>query len=50
MSAAHDAAMAADKYGAQGYLTKPFDMDAVLEVIGRLATTRRGREGGVPTT
>jgi len=37
MSAAHDAALAADQYGAQAYLTKPFDMDTVLDVVGRLA-------------
>jgi DNA-binding response OmpR family regulator len=33
MSAAHDAAQAADTLGAQAYLAKPFDMDRVIEVI-----------------
>lgn len=39
MSAARDAAAAANELGAQAYLTKPFDMDAVLEVVSRLAAT-----------
>ena len=38
MSAAHDAAWAASKLGVQGYLTKPFELDAVLAVVDRLAT------------
>lgn len=38
MSAAHDAAVAADQLGAQAYLSKPFDMDTVLKVVGRFAS------------
>ena len=38
MSAAHDAASAAIKLGVQGYITKPFELDAVLAVVDRLAT------------
>jgi CheY-like chemotaxis protein len=38
MSAAHDTALAASKLDVQGYLTKPFELDAVLAVVGRLAT------------
>ena len=38
MSAAHDAASAASKLGVQGYLTKPFELEAVLAVVDRLAT------------
>jgi two-component system, chemotaxis family, chemotaxis protein CheY len=52
MSAAHDAASAARELGAQAYLTKPFDMDAVLEVVARVAATprpRQQRNGGVRT-
>jgi CheY-like chemotaxis protein len=37
MSAAHDAAWAARKLGVQAYLTKPFELDAVLAVVDRLA-------------
>jgi CheY-like chemotaxis protein len=37
MSAAHDAAHAADELGAQAYLAKPFDMDTVLGLIEKLA-------------
>ena len=37
MSAAHDAASAARKLGVQAYLTKPFEIDAVLAVVDRLA-------------
>jgi CheY-like chemotaxis protein len=47
MSAAHDAALAADQFGAQGYLTKPFDMDTVLEVVGRLANGAVRNKGGI---
>ena len=39
MSAARDVAAAASELGAQAYLTKPFDMDAVLDVVSRLAAT-----------
>ena len=39
MSAARDVAAAANELGAQAYLTKPFDMDAVLDVVSRLAST-----------
>jgi two-component system alkaline phosphatase synthesis response regulator PhoP len=37
MSAAKDVAAAAHDLGAQAYLTKPFDVDAVLSVVARLA-------------
>ena len=37
MSAAHDAASAARRLGVQAYLTKPFEMEAVLAVVDRLA-------------
>lgn len=37
MSAARDVASVARELGAQAYLTKPFEVDAVLAVIGRLA-------------
>ena len=46
MSAARDAAAAANELGAQAYLTKPFDMDAVLDVVGRLAATTPCGQGG----
>jgi DNA-binding response OmpR family regulator len=36
MSAARDVASAARELGAQAYLTKPFDMDAVLAIVHRL--------------
>jgi CheY-like chemotaxis protein len=49
MSAAHDAALAADQFGAQGYLTKPFDMDTVLELVGRLANGATCNGGGMRT-
>ena len=39
MSAARDVAAAANELGAQAYLTKPSDMDAVLDVVSRLAAT-----------
>jgi two-component system, OmpR family, KDP operon response regulator KdpE len=29
--------------GVQGHITKPFDVDAVVEAVGRLARGRRGR-------
>lgn len=38
MTAAQDAALAASKLGVQGYLTKPFELEAVLAVVDRLAT------------
>jgi two-component system, OmpR family, response regulator MtrA len=46
MSAARDAAAAARELGAQAYLTKPFDVDTVLDVVERLIShigTRPGR-------
>jgi CheY-like chemotaxis protein len=42
MSAAHDAASAASQLGVQGYLTKPFELEAVLAVVDRLAPQRGG--------
>jgi CheY-like chemotaxis protein len=44
MSAAHDAASAASTLGVQAYLAKPFEIDAVLDVVDRLSTRA---EGGV---
>ena len=37
MSAAPEAVRAANELGAQAYLSKPFDMDTVLDLIDRLA-------------
>lgn len=37
MSAARDIARAASELGAQAYLSKPFDMDAVLAIVERVA-------------
>jgi CheY-like chemotaxis protein len=37
MSAARDAGQAADQLGAQAFLPKPFDLEAVLALVGRLA-------------
>ena len=37
MSAARDASSAAGAYGAQAFLAKPFALEAVLEVVERLA-------------
>ena len=42
MSAAHDAASAASRLGAQAYLAKPFEIDAVLDVVDRLSTLGEG--------
>jgi len=50
MSAAHDTASVAKELGAQAYLTKPFDMDTVLEIIARVAAApapRQDQKGGV---
>ena len=47
MSAAHDAATTADQLGAQAFLTKPFDMDHVLSVVGRLARGTPWAGGGL---
>jgi CheY-like chemotaxis protein len=47
MSAARDAARAAHELGAQAYLTKPFDMDTVLDLVGRLTLRLPWGEGGV---
>ncbi len=41
MSAAHDAA-SATSLGAQAYLPKPFEIDAVLDVVDRLSTLGEG--------
>jgi CheY-like chemotaxis protein len=43
MSAARDAGLAADQLGAEAFLPKPFDLEAVLSLVGRLAP---GREAG----
>jgi CheY-like chemotaxis protein len=37
MTAAQDAALAATRLGVQGYLTKPFELEAVLAVVDRVA-------------
>ena len=50
MSAAHDAASAASQLGVQGYLTKPFELDAVLAVVDRLATSQEVNGRGVRRT
>jgi CheY-like chemotaxis protein len=39
MSAARDAVVAASQMGAQAFLTKPFDMDAMLSIVGRLTAS-----------
>jgi DNA-binding response OmpR family regulator len=46
MSAARDVALAARELGAQAYLTKPFDMDAVVAVVDRLVSGVPSSEGG----
>jgi DNA-binding response OmpR family regulator len=50
MSAARDAAAAARELGAQAYLTKPFDMDAVLDVVERLIREIERSQGGEAVT
>jgi len=40
MTAAQDAASAASKLGVQGYLSKPFELEAVLAVVDRLAASK----------
>jgi CheY-like chemotaxis protein len=37
MTAGQDAMVEATRHGADGYLSKPFDLDDVLEVVGRFA-------------
>lgn len=37
ITAARDAAASAQQIGAQGYLAKPFSLDALLEIAGRYA-------------
>ena len=48
MSAAPDAAATASSLGVEGYLAKPFELDAVLALVERLATMSvgGGRIGG----
>jgi CheY-like chemotaxis protein len=41
MSAARDASAVADEMGAQAFLAKPFELDAVLQVLDRLAPAVR---------
>ncbi|MGI9148810.1 MAG: response regulator [Chloroflexota bacterium] len=36
MSAARDAASVADELGAEAFLIKPFEMEAILDVVGRV--------------
>jgi CheY-like chemotaxis protein len=48
MSAARDAAAAADELGAQAFLTKPFDMDRVLSIVADLSSRSGPPAGGAP--
>ena len=50
MSAARDVAAVARELGAQAYLTKPFDMDAVLEVVQHLVSHIDRNQGGEAVT
>jgi CheY-like chemotaxis protein len=50
MSAARDAGAVADELGAQAFLAKPFEMDAVLHVIGQLAPNLCCAGGGAPSS
>jgi CheY-like chemotaxis protein len=47
MSAARDAAAAAAELGAQAFLNKPFELDAVLSVVKRLVLNTSA-QGGAP--
>jgi DNA-binding response OmpR family regulator len=38
MSAAQDASHAVDELGAQAFLAKPFEIETILAIIGRVAT------------
>jgi len=38
MSAAQDASQAVDELGAQAFLAKPFEIETILAIVGRLAT------------
>ena len=42
MSAARDASAVVDELGAQAFLAKPFELDAVLDLVDRLAPRRNG--------
>jgi len=43
MSAARDASAVAAEFGAQGFLAKPFELDAVLAVIGKVVPAPASR-------
>jgi len=38
MSAAQDASQAVDQLGAQAFLAKPFEIETILAIVGRIAT------------
>jgi hypothetical protein len=48
MSAARDAGAVAREYGAQGFLTKPFEMDTVLSIVDQLSSGPDRAVGGEP--
>jgi DNA-binding response OmpR family regulator len=50
MSAGRDASVMAGELGAQAFLSKPFEMDAILAVVGRVATgaSHSGGEDPIP--
>ena len=45
MSAAQDASQAVDKLGAQAFLAKPFEIETILAIVGRVATDARHLSG-----
>jgi CheY-like chemotaxis protein len=49
MSAARDASAVAGQLGAQAFLSKPFEIEAILAVVGRVAGEATHAKKGAPT-
>jgi DNA-binding response OmpR family regulator len=46
MSAAQDASQVVDQLGAQAFLAKPFEIETILAIVGRVATQASHPSGG----